>query len=320
MPVPSGAGMVVRLFCCGRVMNDSNHSEWIPNIILGQDYDRRYIDAPIHYDILENLAVFFGRDMPVHRHAQYLQIHYIDRGEISFHIDDKIYHTSGPSLILTPPSVPHSFLTQSDARGHVLTVHQSIVWQLLKDGLQQQVDTELNHGICISRDDLEPGQHTQWFMIIQTFRNLKVEWFREHPGKQLALHSLVSLLLIQISRLPAKDAESTAVNNDDLQIFRRFSNLIEEHFREHWPLAEYTGRLGISESRLHQICQRVSNRSPKKLAHDRILQETKRLLIFSNLSSNDICYQLGFSDPAYFSHFFKRHTGITAKRYRSQQQ
>jgi len=182
------------------------------------------------------------------------------------------------------------------------------------------MDTELNHGICIARVDLEPEQRSQWTLITQTFRNLKVEWFREHPATRLALHSLVSFLLIQISRLSAKEAESTAVNNDDLQIFRRFSDLIEEHFREHWHLPEYTGRLGISESRLHQICQRVSNRSPKKLTHDRIMQETKRLLIFSNLSSSDICYQLGFSDPAYFSHFFKRHTGVTAKRYRSQQQ
>jgi AraC family 4-hydroxyphenylacetate 3-monooxygenase operon regulatory protein len=312
--------MGVRLFCYRRIMNNSDRSEWIPNIILGQDYDSRYINAPIHYDALENLANFFGRDMPVHRHAQYLQIHYIDRGDISFHIDDKIYHVRGPGLILTPPSVPHSFLTKPDACGHVLTIHQSIVWQLLKDGLQQEMDTELNHGICIARADLEPERRPQWSLITQTFHNLKVEWFREHLGKQLALHSLVSLLLIQISRLPAKGTESTAVNNDDLQIFRRFSNLIEEHFREHWHLPEYTSRLGISESRLHQICQCVSNRSPKKLAHDRIMQETKRLLIFSNLSSSDICYQLGFSDPAYFSHFFKRHTGVTAKRFRSQQQ
>lgn len=310
--------MAVRVFYCGRTMNDTNHDEWIPNIILGQDYDRRYIDAPIHYDILENLAGFFGRDMPVHRHAQYLQIHYIDRGEISFHIDDKIYHTRGPCLILTPPSVPHSFLTQPDACGHVLTIHQSIVWQLLKDGLQQEMDTKLNHGICIAQADLEPEQHSQWSLITQSFRNLKVEWFREHPSKQLALNSLISLLLIQVSRLPTKEAESTAVNNDDLQIFRRFSNLIEEHFRKHWHLPEYTSRLGISESRLHQICQRVSNRSPKKLIHDRIIQETKRLLLFSNLSSNNICYRLGFSDPAYFSRFFKRHTGVTAQHYRSQ--
>ncbi|MGB2130377.1 MAG: helix-turn-helix domain-containing protein, partial [Marinobacterium sp.] len=79
---------------------------------------------------------------------------------------------------------------------------------------------------------------------------------------------------------------------------------------------EYTRELGISESRLHQICQKVSNRSPKKLIHDRIMQETKRLLVFTDQSSNDICYQLGFSDPAYFSRFFKRHTGMTAQQFR----
>lgn len=299
-------------------MSDHDHSEWIPNIILGQDYDRRYIDAPIHYDVLENLAAHYGRDMPVHRHAQYLQIHYIDRGEISFHIDDKIYRPRGPCLVLTPPSVPHSFLTEPEACGHVLTLHQSIVWQLLKDGLQQEMNTELNHGICIARADLELEQRAQWPQLTRTFRTLKLEWYRQHPAKRLALTALVRLLLIQISRLSVTQAESTAVNNDDLQIFRRFSDLIEEHYRDHWRLPEYTTRLGISESRLHQICQRISNRSPKKLIHDRIIQETKRLLTFSNLSSNEICYRLGFSDPAYFSRFFKRHTGITAQRYRNQ--
>ncbi|MBV0934249.1 4-hydroxyphenylacetate catabolism regulatory protein HpaA [Marinobacterium weihaiense] len=298
-------------------MSETRHNEWIPNIILGQDYDRRYLDAPIHYDVLENLAAFYGRDMPVHRHAQYLQIHYIDRGTISFHIDDKVYRTTGPSLIMTPPSVPHSFLTEPEACGHVLTVHQSVAWQLLKDGLQQEMDTELNRGICIVRDELDDEQRLQWPLITQTLRNLKLEWYRERPAKRLTLHTLVRLLLIQISRLSPKQAESTTVNSDDLRVFRRFSDLIEEHYREHLHLPDYTAALGISESRLHQICQRVSNRSPKKLIHDRIVQETKRLLVFTDLSSSDICYQLGFSDPAYFSRFFKRHTGVTAQRFRT---
>ncbi|SIP93401.1 4-hydroxyphenylacetate catabolism regulatory protein HpaA [Marinobacterium stanieri] len=297
-------------------MSEHSHSEWIPNIILGQDYDRRYLDAPIHYDVLENLADFYGRDMPVHRHAQYLQMHYIDRGEISFHIDDRIYHAEGPALLLTPPSVPHSFLTENSARGHVLTIHQSLAWQLLRDGLQEEMDTEFNRGLCIVRDELEDDQRQQWPLITQTLRNIKVEWYRERLAKRLTLHTLVRLLLIQISRLSPKEAETTSLNNDDLRIFRRFSDLIEEHYREHLHLPEYTRELGISESRLHQICQKVSNRSPKKLIHDRIIQETKRLLVFTEHSSNDICYQLGFSDPAYFSRFFKRLTGLTAQQFR----
>ncbi len=38
---------------------------WIPNIIMGKDYDSQYLDSPIHYDRLDNMAQFFGHDMPV---------------------------------------------------------------------------------------------------------------------------------------------------------------------------------------------------------------------------------------------------------------
>lgn len=299
-------------------MNDSRHREWIPNLILGQDYDQRYVDAPIHYDVLENLADFFGRDMPVHRHAQYMQIHYINGGEVSFHIDDKIYHVTGPACFLTPPSVPHSFLTEADAKGHVLTIHQSIVWQLMKDGLEQEINSDLSEGICIERASLSREQRPLWTRLAQNLRNIRAEWLQEQAGKNLALDCLVRLLIIRIARLSSKRAASMTVNNDDLRLFHRFSDLIEERFREHWQLPQYTDTLGISESRLNQLCQRISNRSPKKLIHDRIIQETKRLLTFSTLTSNEICYALGFSDPAYFSRFFKQHTGTTAQQYRKQ--
>ncbi|MBV1790489.1 4-hydroxyphenylacetate catabolism regulatory protein HpaA [Marinobacterium sp. D7] len=301
-------------------MTDSEHSAWIPNIILGQDYDQRYIDAPIHYDVLENLAGFFGRDMPVHRHAQYMQIHYIDRGEISFHIDDKIYHVTGPACFLTPPSVPHSFLTEADAKGHVLTIHQSIVWQLMKDGLEQEIESNLSEGICLERASLNQEQRKLWTRLAQNLRNIRAEWYQELVAKNLALDSLVRLLIIRIARLSSRRAESMTVNNDDLRLFHRFSDLIEEHYRQQWHLPQYTQEMGVSESRLNQICQRISNRSPKKLIHDRIVQECKRLLTFSSLSSSEICYELGFADPAYFSRFFKKHTGVTAQQYRKQQQ
>lgn len=299
-------------------MSKVDLNEWIPNIVLGQDYDQRYADSPIHYDILENLAVFFGRDMPVHRHAQYLQLHYFDRGEIHFQIDDKIYHLTGPALVLTPPSVPHSFLSAPEACGHVLTVHQSLVWQLLKDGLQQQLGSELNHELCLGYQDLNEEDAIHWKLLVQTFEALGREWSNDFPAKNLTLQTLVRLLLIQTTRISKKKAVSSHINNDDLQYFRKFSNLIQECFKEHWQLSAYASSLGISESRLHQVCQRIADQSPKKIVHDRLVQEAKRLLTFTNLSSSEICYQLGFSDPAYFSRFFKRNTGVTTQNYRQQ--
>lgn len=41
------------------------------------------------------------------------------------------------------------------------------------------------------------------------------------------------------------------------------------------------------------------------------MQEAKRLLLFTGSSANEICYQLGFKDPAYFSRFFLRYAQMT---------
>lgn len=291
--------------------------DWIPNIIMGKDYDQRYADAPIHYESLENLASFFSRNMPVHRHAQYLQIHYVDNGEVRFHIDDEIYHVTGPTCFLTPPSVPHSFLTQYGSTGNVLTIHQSLLWRLLKDGLQQQEAFSLRLGICLNPSDYNSEQSRQWSLVGQIFQDIKIEWTGMRPAKTLMLETLSRLLIIQIARLSSKRAIGTKANSEGLNLFRSFMDLVEENYARHWNLRVYTTRLAVSESKLNQVCQNISNSSPKKLINERLLQEVKRLLIFSNLTSKEVCYQLGFSDPAYFSRFFKRHTGLTARQYRA---
>lgn len=49
------------------------------------------------------------------------------------------------------------------------------------------------------------------------------------------------------------------------------------------------------------------------------MQEAKRLLLFTGSSANEICYQLGFKDPAYFSRFFQRYARLTPGEYRQRQ-
>jgi len=46
------------------------------------------------------------------------------------------------------------------------------------------------------------------------------------------------------------------------------------------------------------------------------LQEAKRLLLFTTASASEICYELGFKDPAYFNRFFSRQTGLSPGDYR----
>lgn len=66
-----------------------------------------------------------------HRHEQYFQMHFLNSGQIELQLDDHRYSVEAPLFVLTPPSVPHAFITESDADGHVLTVREDLIWPLL---------------------------------------------------------------------------------------------------------------------------------------------------------------------------------------------
>ena len=54
-----------------------------------------------------------------------------------------------------------------------------------------------------------------------------------------------------------------------------------------------------------------------RLIFDRQLREAKRLLLFSDNAVNNIAWQLGFKDPAYFARFFNRLVGCSPSAYRA---
>ncbi|WP_028292664.1 4-hydroxyphenylacetate catabolism regulatory protein HpaA [Oceanobacter kriegii] len=294
----------------------NQNNEWIPNIVIGQDYDQHYQDEPIHFDVLGKMADHFGRDMPVHLHAQSVQIHLILEGESHFHIDEQVYHCHGPCCFLTPAAVPHSFMTEPNASGYVLTLHQSLVWSLMKGNPLHSFSTQQLQPMGIEQRALPEANQINWQRMLDTFEAIQDEWNHEQPDKQFVLESHVRMLMVQLARLAPQSSSSSLVASEELRQFRRFSELLEEHFRDRWALGRYSSELGMCESRLNQICQRVTNLPPKRLINERMLQESKRLLQHSKLSINDVGFELGFTDPSYFSRFFRKQTGLTPKGFR----
>ncbi|MDH0301974.1 MULTISPECIES: 4-hydroxyphenylacetate catabolism regulatory protein HpaA [unclassified Pseudomonas] len=290
----------------------------IPNINIGQVYDQRYSDSEVHYDRLGNLAGFFGRNMPVHRHDRFFQVHYVKSGSVRVYLDDQRYHESGPMFFLTPPTIPHAFVTEADSDGHVLTVRQQLVWQLL------QAEPGLAGGprlqpACVALGHLRGAAAEEVQRLEQLFDLLGGELGQAQAGQGTAVQDLARLVMISLLRLCANSLEAMPARHEDLQLFHRFNELIEHHYLDHWTLPAYAAALGVTEARLNDVCRRMADLPSKRLVFERLMQEARRLLLYTGGSANEICYRLGFKDPAYFSRFFQRHARMTPGEYRQRQ-
>ena len=99
-------------------------------------------------------------------------------------------------------------------------------------------------------------------------------------------------------------------------LFTRFLLLVEQHFLAHWPLERYASRLGLSTPRLNRLVRAERGCSALELVHERLTREACRRLIYIAAPAASLATELGFEDPAYFSRFFKRRTGMSPHRYR----
>ncbi|ELV8717659.1 4-hydroxyphenylacetate catabolism regulatory protein HpaA [Vibrio vulnificus] len=281
----------------------------IPNLDIGKVYDSRYDDSDFHIERLDSLALFFGRNMPTHYHDRYYQLHIILEGTTHVLLDQAHYSETGTTLFFTPPTVPHSFVTDDYANGYVITASQPLVWRLLdiEIGRNDVASTALQP-FCTRLEN--PSK------LVSLLEMLLGEQDNTEFMSDVANQALLQLVLIDVMRHANTQPVSTMFRSADVAIFNRFNQMIEINYKQHLTLPEYADQLGLTTARLNDICRKISGLSSKRLVAERVMQEARRLLLLTPMPVSQVAYELGYQDPAYFARFFKKQVGETASDFR----
>lgn len=135
-------------------------------------------------------------------------------------------------------------------------------------------------------------------------------------GSEMLMVAHLRVILVTIMRLSGVEDPNSDNSGSSAYFLHQFRRLVEINFRAHWPIARYARLIGISHDRLHAICRRELRRTPKALVAERLAREAGLGLERSTLTIEQLSHSLGFRDPAHFSHFFKRMTGVTPGAFR----
>jgi AraC-like DNA-binding protein len=100
---------------------------------------------------------------------------------------------------------------------------------------------------------------------------------------------------------------SLAKNN---RLTGRFQWLLENNFREKKAVSQYAKDLFVTPNHLNRVLKEFTGFSARQLIQQRIIMEAKKKACERGSTMKAIAYDLGFTDIAHFSKYFKNTSGI----------
>lgn len=267
----------------------------------------------LHSEQLEQRSAFHDWTIKPHRHEQLVQIFAVLEGGGEAIIDGRSIQFDAPFIIFVPSLTVHGFQYQSDSSGFVLSAFKDEVIDCLNT--LPQLMPMFNQSLSVALDNNE--KHIRRALdLINDFHN---EYRSNKQGRTLALRSLLSLILVTLSRCNTKANISASINDlQDQEKVAVLMDIVEDNFIKQHSTQFYADAMNMTPTKLRHVTQSILGISVHQIIINKLILEAKRNILYTSMSASQISEMLGFKDPAYFSRFFKKHTGKAPSVYRQE--
>ena len=273
-----------------------------------QDANTKDLDFDIK--IFENLIDEFKFTNQPHRHDFY-DILFITEGTGTHTIDFVTYEVKPCSIFFLTPGQVHSWNLSKDTKGFSIFFKPG--FYLMDQRHKRRLDFPFFHSMNAS-----PALYLNCLIdpiVKQVIREIYNENQTAEFGRENVVRAYLDILLIKLSRY----YQSLVKNNNTGQMtfqLRELESLIDTHFREYKRPSDYAGMMNLSLKHLNKICRVGINKTVGRMIQERIILESKRLLLHSNQTISQVSYHLGYEDNSYFARLFRNKTGFSPDGYR----
>lgn len=247
--------------------------------------------------VMDRSTVHQGNVAP-HRHPQLGQLTFWFSGAGTYRIEDRVWHFSAPTVSFVPSGVVHGFAIEPQADAIVVSIADGMLASLAGQTL-----LPLDRPVLVSGRPNDPT----WPRLSQVLDLIVEEYRVAQPESEKVMAPLIAAALSFVARLSTET--ELAEEQPQTHLAYGLRRAVDLNFRQDWAVADYVRELGTTPHLLDKAARQVLGMSVKELVIERRLLEAKRLLLFTIRSVEDIGYEIGFKDAAYFSRFFRLRTG-----------
>ncbi|MCE3229871.1 MAG: transcriptional regulator, AraC family [Bacteroidetes bacterium] len=251
-------------------------------------------------------------DKEYHRH-DYYEIMFFEKGSGEHIIDFHSHKIASHSAHFVLPGQVHKLKRGKNSNGYALLFSEDLLLKSNNDNSSLLnlpfYDLKFANNLLLNKEDYKE--------IAELIEKLIKEENSKKDLAEMICGAYLTLLLLLLNRIcRASGAFSENETSSGTFLLTGFKKLLEQNFMKNLKPGDYASSLNVSTGHLNDVIREAHGKTTGELIQERIILESKRLLFHTDLSVNEICYKLGFDDPAYFARLFKKHVDCTPKEYR----
>lgn len=143
----------------------------------------------------------------------------------------------------------------------------------------------------------------------------------ESPFKSCILKSALSTFAyvvadILYSHIPSIEYELRSIKREKEHL-NRFLKLLSENYLVQREVGWYADKMNLTARYLTTTIRKVSGHTVSEWISRFIIKDAKYLLKHSEMTVQQVAYELNFPNQSFFGKFFKKHTGVSPGTYRA---
>jgi len=236
------------------------------------------------------------------------------KGTANIEIDLIPYElVANTQLIIIAGSIVHNISNSDDFKISYITFKHEVYDEATAQ-LEPSFTFFLKEYPCVQLGEKKINKMNYLVEAMEDFYNEKNNCFRVKIFK----NNIQSFLLdvYDKTRTLFKIEKSEEVGRRE-ELFIKFIHLIHKYCPQQREVGFYAEKLCITSRYLSSITQNVADKSAKYIIDKHAIQRIKIMLKYSNMSIQDISYELNFPNQSFFSRYFKKHTGMSPLEYRA---
>ena len=248
----------------------------------------------------------------IHKHTFY-EILWIEKGISTQIIDYKEYEIAPKTLFFISPNQVHKFEGWQDVSGGTIMFTENFF--LFNYGHKNKL-FELNFLDCMYARPYVQLNDADFADITRTIGLISEEHNRADKRVSIT-QALLHVLLEQIQRCVDQNT-GMQVPKKSLVIYKKFKNLLEQHFNEQKNVSFYATELHLTQHHLNFVIRNLTGKTTTELIRNRAILEAKRLLTYTDYTISEVAAQLNYLDSSYFSRIFKAEAHCTPAAFKSE--